>query len=162
MIMMRRLLAALFGCLLFAGVHHARAAEADLWCYAGGSPAWQPCNASTPLSTNGGFGTGNYISGDSGAVTGATNTQVIAAQAASIKIYMTGWSCANTGASTSLVTFTSGSGGATLAHTILPAGGGSNIGLTTPVPTAAATALYMTTATGSTSMYCTVFGYIGP
>lgn len=103
----------------------------------------------------------NLLSGNTSAITTATNTSVISAQGAGVKIYMTAFSCANTGANTSLIQFTSGSGGSVLWTSIIPAGGGSNMTLPTPVSTAAATALYLTTSTASTSMYCSITGYAG-
>jgi len=103
----------------------------------------------------------NFLAGNTGAITTATNTSVIAAQASGVKIYLTAFSCSNTGANTSLIQFTSGSGGSVLWTTIAPAGGGTNLTLPVPVATAAATALYVTTATASTSTYCSASGYAG-
>jgi hypothetical protein len=102
----------------------------------------------------------NFVSGTATATT-ATNTSVIAAQASGIKIYLTGFSCYNSGATTSTLLFTSGSGGSTIWATILPAGGGSNGTISPPVPTAAATALFMTTGSSSTTMSCSATGYAG-
>jgi len=103
----------------------------------------------------------NFISGTTGAITTATNTQAIAAQAAGIKIYMTAFSCSNTGSGTSSIDFTSGSGGSEMWNTIVPSGGGSNMTLPSPVSTAAATALFVTNGTASTTIKCSVSGYIG-
>lgn len=103
----------------------------------------------------------NFITGSTSGITTATNTQVIAAQAAGVKIYLTGFSCSNTGATTSLLQFTSGSGGSVIWTTINPAGGGSNFPIVPPVATAAATALYLTTGSASSNQYCSVTGYIG-
>ena len=103
----------------------------------------------------------NFISGSTAAITTAANTSVIAAQGAGLKIYMTGFSCANTGATTSLLQFTSGSGGSVLWTTVNPAGSGTNAIISPPVATAAATALYVTTGGASSNQYCSVTGYIG-
>lgn len=103
----------------------------------------------------------NLLAGTTGAITTATNTSVISAQAAGVKIYVTAFSCSNTGTNTSLVTLTSGSGGSTLWTSIAPAGGGTNVALPTPVATAAATALFVTTAIASTSIICSASGYSG-
>lgn len=94
-------------------------------------------------------------------VTTATNTSVIAAAGAGVKIYLTGFSCANTGASSSLVSFTSGSGGTVIWNSMNPAGSGTNVAIVPPVATAANTALFLTTATASTSQVCSVTGFKG-
>lgn len=103
----------------------------------------------------------NFLTGSTAGVTTATNTQLVAAQAAGIKIYLTGYSCANTGTNTSLLQITSGSGGSVLWTLINPAGGGVTGQIVPPVATAAATALYLTTATASTSQYCSITGFAG-
>jgi len=103
----------------------------------------------------------NFLTGSTAAIATATNTSVIAAQAAGIKIYMTGFSCANTGATASLIQFTSGSGGSVIWTTINPAGSGTNGVIDPPVATAAATALFVTTASASTNQLCSVTGYKG-
>lgn len=103
----------------------------------------------------------NFITGTTAAITTATNTSVIAAQAAGIKTYMTAFSCSNTGSATSSIDFTSGTGGTEMWNTIVPAGGGTNMTLPSPVPTAAATALYVTTGSASSTIKCSVAGYIG-
>jgi hypothetical protein len=104
----------------------------------------------------------SWLSG-SASTASATNTSLIAAQATGIKIYLTGFSCANSGASISLITFTSGSGGTALWYTTVAASGGTSSGvISPPVATAAATALYMTTGTASTTIYCSVTGFAAP
>ena len=103
----------------------------------------------------------NFLNGSSAAISTATNTSLISAQAAGVKIYLTGFSCANTGSATSLIQFTSGSGGTVIWTTINPAGSGTNGIISPPVPTAAATALFFTTGTASTSQYCSVTAYAG-
>lgn len=103
----------------------------------------------------------NFVSGASTGITTATNTSLISAAGSGIKIYLTGFSCANTGATTSLIQFTSGSGGSVLWSTINPAGAGTNGQIVPPVATAANTALFFTTGSASTSQYCSVSGYSG-
>lgn len=103
----------------------------------------------------------NFATGSSAGITTATNTSLIAAAGSGIKLYLTGFSCANTGATTSLIQFTSGSGGSVLWTTINPAGAGTNGMINPPVATATNTALFLTTGSASTSQYCSVSGYSG-
>lgn len=100
----------------------------------------------------------NYVYGNI-APTTATNTQLVAAQGGSIRTYVTNLSISNTGATTSLITITDGSGGAVLWYTIAPAGSGSNIQFTVPLRTTANTALYVTTGSASTTMYISMSGF---
>lgn len=102
----------------------------------------------------------NFVTG-SVTVTTATNTSVIAAAGAGVKIYLTGFSCANTGSTASLVTFTSGSGGTAMWNSMNPAGSGTNVSIVPPVATATNTALFLTTASASTSQVCSVTGFKG-
>lgn len=95
-------------------------------------------------------------------VTAATNTSLIAAAGASTRNYVTNLSISNTGATTSLITITDGSGGATLWQSIAPAGSGSNITFTIPIRTSANTALFVTTGSASTTMYVSAAGFTGP
>jgi len=95
-------------------------------------------------------------------VTTATNTSLIAAAGASTRNYVTNISISNTGATTSLITITDGSGGATLWQSIAPAGSGSNITFTIPIRTSANTALFVTTGSASTTMYISAAGFTGP
>lgn len=103
----------------------------------------------------------NFVTGSSAGITTAANTSLIAAQGSGIKTYLTGFSCANTGATTSLIQFTSGSGGTVLWTTINPAGAGTNGKIEPPVATAANTALFFTTGSASTSQYCSISGFSG-
>lgn len=100
----------------------------------------------------------NYVYGNIAPIT-ATNTQLVAAQGGSIRTYVTNLSISNTGATTSLITITDGSGGAVLWYTIAPAGSGSNIQFTVPLRTTANTALYVTTGSASTTMYISMSGF---
>lgn len=102
----------------------------------------------------------NFVSGNIN-VTTATNTSLIAAAGSGIKIYLTGFSCANTGASNSLLQFTSGSAGTVIWQTINPTLSGTSGTISPPVATAANTALFVTTGTASPTQYCSVTGYTG-
>jgi hypothetical protein len=104
----------------------------------------------------------NFISGVSALITTATNTQIIAAQAAGIKIYITAIQCHNSGATGSLLTITSGSGGTALWRAWnAPTSSTPPMVFPTPISTAAATGLFVTTGAASTSQGCTATGYIG-
>lgn len=102
----------------------------------------------------------NFISGNI-STTGNAGVSLISAQSSGIKIYVTNISIANTGTAATLVTLQNGSGGSAIWQTIAPAGGGSNISLAVPILTSAATALFITFATASSTAYCSVSGYIG-
>jgi len=103
----------------------------------------------------------NFISGL--ANTSTTNSiQVVAAQAAGLKIYVTGFSIANTGATNTLVTFQNGSGASLpIWTTIAPTTGGSNYQFLTPIATSAATGLFAQAASSTANLYISVNGYIG-
>jgi len=81
---------------------------------------------------------------------------------AGLKTYITDIQVANTGSSTTLITFKDGSGGSTLAYTVAPAGGGSNIHFTVPLVTTANTALFFACGTSSTTVYVSAQGYKAP
>jgi hypothetical protein len=95
--------------------------------------------------------------------TATTDTSLVAASgSASLKTYITDIQIVNTGASTSLITFKDGSGGSTLGYSIAPAGGGSNIHLSSPLQTSANTAFFFAAATASTTIYLAAQGYKAP
>ena len=74
--------------------------------------------------------------------TGTSTTSLIGA-VTSERIYVKSFSCANTGSTASLISFQDGSGGTTIWTTIVPAGGGSNLGADAPIFwTTAGNALY--------------------
>lgn len=105
--------------------------------------------------------TGNAVSGTAG--TTATTTTSLVPLVASKRLYITSFSCANTGSSASLISFQDGSGGTTLWTTIVAAGGGSNLG-TGMLPmfkTTAGNALFFAAATASTTIYCSASGFSG-
>lgn len=102
----------------------------------------------------------NIVSGCAN-ITTATNTSLIAAQGAGVKIYMLGFSVSNSGSTTDQLDFTSASGGTRLWSTINPTGGGSNFSLPEPVVTGANAALFVTTAQASTTEKICAVGYIG-
>lgn len=97
------------------------------------------------------------VRGSTGAVTNTTQTSIIASAGGSLKNYITAIQCANSGASTSILTFTDA------AATVLinPAGGGGNWQFPIPLVTAAATAFQVTPGSSSTSQYCSAQGYTG-
>lgn len=103
----------------------------------------------------------NFVNGTASSITTATNTSLISAAGSGIKIYLTAFSCTNTGATTSTIQFTSGSGGTVLWQTINPLGAGTNGSIVPPVATAANTALFVTTGSASTTQSCSVTGYTG-
>lgn len=98
------------------------------------------------------------VRGSTGAITNTTQTSIIASAGGSLKNYITAVQCANSGASTSILTFTDA------AATVLinPAGGGGSWVFPVPLATAAATAFQVTPGTASTSQYCSAQGYTGP
>jgi hypothetical protein len=98
----------------------------------------------------------NFVSG-SGSQTSTTQTQIIAAQAAGVKIYVTAIQCGNTGTTTSLVTLNDTSGWSMPN----PAGGGFAISFPTPLVVAAATALKFTPGSASSTQVCNSQGYAG-
>lgn len=95
--------------------------------------------------------------------TGTSDTSLVAASGSgSLKTYITSVQLANTGSTTSLITFKDGSGGSTLGYSIAPAGGGSNIVFTTPLVTSANTAFYFAAGSSSTTIYASAQGYYAP
>lgn len=97
------------------------------------------------------------VRGSTGATTGASQVSIIASAGGSLKNYITAIQCSNSGASTSILTFTDA------ATTILinPAGSGGSWNFPIPLVTAAATAFQVTFGTASTSQYCSAQGYTG-
>lgn len=95
--------------------------------------------------------------------TGTSDTSLIAASgSAGLKTYITSVQIANTGSTTSLITFKDGNAGSTLGYTIAPTGGGSNIVFETPLVTSANTAFYFAAASASTTIYASAQGYKAP
>jgi hypothetical protein len=97
------------------------------------------------------------VRGSTGAQTGTGAQTVIASAGGSLKNYITSMQCANSGATTSIVTLNDS------ATTVLinPAGGGTNVVFPVPLVTAAATALTANFGSASTSQYCNAQGYTG-
>ncbi len=105
--------------------------------------------------------TASRVSGTASQTSGTTSTLLIPGTGQ--RIYVTSFSCANTGASASLISFQDGSGGSTLWTTIVPAGGGSNLGGSTPLFwTSNGNPLYWVPATSSSTVYCSAAGFSGP
>jgi hypothetical protein len=104
--------------------------------------------------------TSNAVSGTNSA-TANTSTSLITA-VTSNRIYVTGYSCSNTSATTIYVSFQDGSAGTTLWTQIIPAGGGANIDGPNPLfKTTSGNAVYTAASTGETTVYCSASGYSG-
>ena len=97
-------------------------------------------------------------------MTTAGSMSVVAAAGGSLKNYITDIQIANTGGTATLITFQDGNGGgaAALGFTIAPAGGGSNIHLTTPYVTSANTAFFVAVASASTTVYASAQAFKAP
>jgi hypothetical protein len=105
--------------------------------------------------------TRNAISGT--ANTTATTTTSLIPLVAAKRLYITAFSCANTGSTNSLISFQDGSGGATQWTTIVLAGGGSNLssGQLPMFRTTAGNALFFAAGSASTTIYCSASGFSG-
>lgn len=96
-------------------------------------------------------------------LTSTSVTTLVAAAGAGLRNYITDLWAANTGASTTLLTFTSQGGASVLGYTIVPTGGGSNlIGLQTPIRTGVNETFGVQPATASSTLYVTVKGFKAP
>lgn len=97
------------------------------------------------------------VRGSTGAITNTTQTSIIASAGGSLRNYITAIQCANSGATTSILTFTDD------ATTVLinPAGGGGSWTFPVPLRTAAATAFQVTPGSSSSSQYCSAQGFTG-
>lgn len=90
-------------------------------------------------------------------------TTLVAAAGLGLRNYITDVWLANTGAATTLVTFRSGGGTSVLGYTIAPTASGSNLpGLVTPMRTLANETFDFQASTGTSVLYATVKGFIGP
>ena len=95
-------------------------------------------------------------------LTSASITTMVAAAGAGLRNYITDVWVANTGASTTLVTFNDGAG-SVLGFTIAPAGGGSNlVNLATPMRTGANATFDIKPATPTSTFYATAKGFKAP
>jgi hypothetical protein len=103
----------------------------------------------------------NLLSGATAVITGTASTEVIAAQAASTRIYVTSLTVVNSDASVgTVVALTDGSGGTVLHRGYAAAaGGGYTITFPTPLRGSAATALHAICATTSAEVYVSASGY---
>lgn len=89
-------------------------------------------------------------------------TTLVAAAGAGLRNYITDVWIANTGATTTLITFKDGAG-SILGYTIAPAGGGSNLpGLQTPIRTGANASFDFQPTSASSILYATVKGFKAP
>lgn len=104
----------------------------------------------------------NYIQGNPAAITDNTAHDVVAAQAAGIRTYVTTVLVTNSHATVgTLVTLTNGSGGSTLCQGYAAAaGGGFALNFDPPLATSAATALSAICGTTGSNIYISVNGYI--
>ena len=89
-------------------------------------------------------------------------TTLVGAAGAGLKNYITDIQVANTGATTTLVTFRSGGGTSVLGYTIAPTGGGSNITLQTPMRTLANETFDFQPTSASSILFVTVKGFKAP
>lgn len=90
-------------------------------------------------------------------------TTLVAAAGAGLKNYITDIILANTGATTTLVTFLSGGGTSVLGYGIAPAGGGSNmIGFATPMRTLANETFDFQATSASSILFAKVSGFKAP
>lgn len=90
-------------------------------------------------------------------------TTLVAAAGAGLRNYITDIIVANTGATTTLLTFRSGGGASVLGYTIAPAGGGSNvIGMNFPLRTLANQTFDFQPTSASSIIYVTVKGFKAP
>lgn len=100
----------------------------------------------------------NAVSGT--ATQTSTTTTSLISLVASNRIYVTAFACYNSGSSASVISFQDGSGGTTLYQTIVPAGGGSNLGGGQMLfKTTAGNALFFAPATASTTIGCSASGF---
>lgn len=101
------------------------------------------------------------IEGYQSVVSGSVTT-LVAAAGAGLRNYVTDVMIANTGASTTLVTFRDGAG-SVLGYTIAPAGGGSNmIGMQTPIRTGVNATFDFQATTSTSILFATVKGFKAP
>lgn len=98
-----------------------------------------------------------------GSVNGAASVQVLAAPGAGLYNYVTDFFVSNTGAATTLVTFTDGDG-SVMGKTIAPTGGGSNgQGMSAPMRTLQTNKVVnIVAATATSVLHAWVGGYKGP
>lgn len=98
-----------------------------------------------------------------GSINGAGSVVLMAAAGAGLKNYITDFNISNTGAATTLVTFTDADA-SVLGRTIAPAGGGSNMpGMAVPMANIRPnTPINMTAATATSVLYGWVSGYKAP
>lgn len=101
-----------------------------------------------------------FVSGVASA-TGTSDTSVLSSAGSGLRNYITDFSFANSGASTSVCEIKDGSGGTVLWYSVAPAGGGSNKSFNVPIRGSAATGTYCTSLTSSTTVYFSLSGFKG-
>ena len=95
-------------------------------------------------------------------LTSTSLTTLVAAAGAGLRNYITDLWFANTGATTTLVTFTD-SAASVLGYTIAPTASGSNLpGLTTPIRTGANASFNIQAGSNTSTLYATVKGFKAP
>ncbi len=105
--------------------------------------------------------TSNFVTGTAN-VANTASTSLIAL-VASNRIYVTAYSCSNSGSSATIVSFQDGNGGSTIWTAEVPAGGG-HVAANGNFPmfkTTSGTALYFASGTSSTTVYCSAAGFSG-
>jgi hypothetical protein len=103
---------------------------------------------------------GSKITGT--ASSAATTTTSLIGAVASERIYVQAYSCSNSGATATVVSFQDGSGGTTLWTAEVPAGGGHNLASSAPMFwTTAGNALFFASGSASTTVFCNAAGYAG-
>ena len=105
--------------------------------------------------------TANFVTGT--ANTTGTSTTSLVSLVASNRLYITGFSCSNSGTTQTVVTFQDGSGGSTLWVIVVPAGGGNNMdGNSAMFRTTSGNALFFISSVAETTLYCSANGFSGP
>ena len=95
-------------------------------------------------------------------LTSTSLTTLVAAAGAGLRNYITDLWFANTGATTTLITFTD-SAASVLGYTIAPTASGSNLpGLLTPIRTGANASFNIQAGSNTSTLYATVKGFKGP
>jgi hypothetical protein len=98
-------------------------------------------------------------------VTGTSSTSLIASGGSGNYIYVTSFSCFNSGASGTTVSLQNGSGGTTFWEGYAPAsGGGFTLSFSPPIGgenLSTATAVYFAAGTSTSTLYCNASGYKG-
>jgi hypothetical protein len=102
------------------------------------------------------------VRGNASAIS-TTDTQVIAAQGASLRVYVKSCQVSNTGATNVGITFKDGAAGAVIGYTAAAANaGGSNIVYEVPIVTSVNTGLFFAGSAASNTVYVSCQGFKAP